>query len=232
MLVGMAATPLAGTILDRLVTIYSAAADPVKAGPMRSYMRDQFPFLGIRSTEQRLLTREVLAGLAKPDEDDLRAVSLACWALPEREYQYFACDLLRRHARICSPGFLDTARHLVVTTPWWDTVDALAAHLVGPLVTRHPALLSTMDDWSMDDDMWLVRTAILHQLRYREATDATRLFRYCTAQSAHRDFFIRKAIGWALREYAKTAPDAVRSYVRAHESRLSGLSVREALKNL
>jgi 3-methyladenine DNA glycosylase AlkD len=109
MLVGMATTPLAGTILDRLVTIYSAAADPVKAGPMRSYMRDQFPFLGIRGTEQRLLTREVLAGLPKPDEDDLRAVALACWALPQREYQYFACDVLRRHARIGSPGFLNTA---------------------------------------------------------------------------------------------------------------------------
>jgi 3-methyladenine DNA glycosylase AlkD len=89
-----------------------------------------------------------------------------------------------------------------------------------------------MDAWSGDEDIWLVRTAILHQLAYREATDANRLFSYCTAQAAHGDFFVRKAIGWALREYAKTAPDAVRAYLRAHESRLSGLSVREALKNL
>ena len=232
MLVGMATTPLARAILDRLVAIYPAAADPARAAPMRSYMRDQFDFLGIRSTEQRALARQVLSGLANPDENELRTVALACWALPHREYQYFACDWLRRHARIASPDFLDTARRLVVTKSWWDTVDALAAHVVGPLVSWHPDLLSTMDDWSRHEDMWLVRTAILHQLRYGEATDAARLFRYCTAQAEHRNFFVRKAIGWALREYAKTAPDAVSVYVRAHERRLSPLSVREALKNL
>jgi 3-methyladenine DNA glycosylase AlkD len=232
MLLGMVSTRLAGTMLDRLATTYSAAADPAKAGPMRAYMRDQFPFLGIRGPEQRLLTRQVLAGLERPDEADLRDIALGCWDLPEREYQYFAADLLRRHIRVCSAAFLDTARHLIVTRSWWDTVDVLAAHVVGPLVSRYPELVSTMDEWSAGSELWLVRTAILHQLRYREATDATRLLRYCTAQAGHPDFFIRKAIGWALREYAKTAPDTVRAYVRAHESRLSALSVREALRNV
>ena len=225
-------TPLARAVLGRLVGTYGAAADPGRAVAMRAYMRDQFPFLGIPGPLQKTLTREVLAGLAKPAEADLRAVALGCWALPEREYQYFACGWLRRHAKVCSAEFIDTARHLIVTKPWWDTVDALAAHLVGPLVTRHPELVSTMDAWIEDEDMWLVRTAILHQLGYKEATDAARLFRYCTAQLEHRDFFIRKAIGWALREYGKTDPAGVRAYVRAHESRLSALSVREALKNL
>ena len=89
-----------------------------------------------------------------------------------------------------------------------------------------------MDGWATGDDIWLVRTAILHQLTYKEATDAKRLFHYCTLQAGHRDFFIRKAIGWALREYAKTDPAAVRTYVHAHQSRLSTLSVREALRNL
>jgi len=199
---------------------------------MAAYMRDQFPFLGIPGPTQRTLALEVLAGLPRPAEEDLREVALGCWALAEREYQYFACGWLRRHARVCSAGFVETARYLIVTKSWWDTVDALAAHLVGPLVARHPALLSTMDSWLTDDDLWLVRTAILHQLRYKEQTDAVRLFRYCTAQAEHRDFFVRKAIGWALREYAKTDPAAVRAYVHAHESRLSALSVREALKNL
>jgi len=199
---------------------------------MAAYMRDQFPFLGIPGPTQRTLALEVLAGLPRPAEEDLREVALGCWALAEREYQYFACGWLRRHARVCSAGFVETARYLIVTKSWWDTVDALAAHLVGPLVARHPALVSTMDSWLTDDDLWLVRTAILHQLRYKEQTDAVRLFRYCTAQAEHRDFFVRKAIGWALREYAKTDPAAVRAYVHAHESRLSALSVREALKNL
>jgi 3-methyladenine DNA glycosylase AlkD len=223
-------TPLATEVLDRLVRVYGGARDPERAPAMAAYMRDQFPFLGIQSPVQRVLAREVLADLPRPAEDDLRAVAEACWALPEREYQYFACGLLRRHARACSAGFLETARFLVVTKPWWDTVDMLAAHLVGPLVSAHPALAAAMDAWVTDKDMWLVRTAILHQLRYKERTDAARLFRYCTRQAGHHDFFVRKAIGWALREYAKTDPVAVRAYVAGH--RLAPLSTREALKNL
>jgi 3-methyladenine DNA glycosylase AlkD len=110
-------------------------------------------------------------------------------------------------------------------------VDALAARVIGPIVARHPAAVSTMDAWLADDDMWLARTAILYQLTYAERTDADRLFRYCLARAGHRDFFIRKAIGWALRQYAKTDPAAVRSFVTAHASQLSPLSRREALKS-
>jgi 3-methyladenine DNA glycosylase AlkD len=225
-------SPLARTVIERLATVYPAAADPERAVAMRAYMRDQFPFLGIPAPRQRLLAREVLDGLARPAEEDLRVVARACWDLPEREYQYFACSWLRRHARICSAAFIDTARHLIVTRSWWDTVDALAAHLAGPLVTRHPDLVSTMDAWARDENIWLARTALLHQIGYKEATDEARLFRYCLLRADHRDFFIRKAIGWALREYARTAPDRVRGFVRSHEGRLSPLSVREALKNL
>jgi 3-methyladenine DNA glycosylase AlkD len=225
-------SPLARTVLSRLTTLYPAAADDQRAPAMRAYMRDQFPFLGIPGPQQRILAREVVAGLPRPAEDDLRQIALACWDRSEREYQYFACGWLRRHAKVCTAGFLDTAHHLVVTKSWWDTVDALAAHLVGPLVARHPELVSTMDDWARDENIWLARTAILHQLSFKEATDEARLYRYCLLRADHRDFFIRKAIGWALREYAKTAPERVRAFVRSHEARLSGLSVREALKNL
>jgi 3-methyladenine DNA glycosylase AlkD len=218
--------------MGRLTAAFEAAADPDRAVSMRAYMRDQFTFLGIPSPVQRTLAREVLAGLMPPTEADLGAVGLACWARDEREYQHFACGWLRRHVRICSPAFIDTTRHLIVKRSWWDTVDALAANVVGPLVTRHPPLVSTMDSWIRDENLWLARTALLHQLRYREATDAARLFEYCALRADHRDFFIRKAIGWALREYGKTAPDRVRAFVHTHERRLSPLSVREALKNL
>lgn len=225
-------TPLADKIMDRLTRAYESARDPDRAVPMAAYMRDQFPFLGIPSPMQKALTREVLAGLGRPAEADLAAVALACWDRPEREYQYFACGWLRRHARACGAGFADTAQHLIVTRSWWDTVDALAAHLVGPLVARHPALVARTDAWLQAEDRWLVRTAILHQLTFKETTDRERLFRYCTVQASHPDFFIRKAIGWALREYGRTDPAAVRSFVNAHQNRLAALSVREALKNL
>jgi 3-methyladenine DNA glycosylase AlkD len=225
-------TPYAAGLVARVQQVYPEHADPVRAVATRAYMRDQFPYLGFSRPVQRKLSREVLAGSGTPTEADLTDLSLGCWALDEREYQYFAMDVLRRHIRACGAGFLDTARILITTRPWWDTVDELAAHVVGPLVARFPELVKTMDAWVADPDLWLVRTAILHQNGYRSATDAQRLFAYCAAQAGHRDFFVRKAIGWALRDYARTDPDAVRDFVEAHRTSLSGLSVREALKHL
>jgi 3-methyladenine DNA glycosylase AlkD len=218
--------------VEALQSAFGAAADPELAAPMRAYMRDRFPFLGIQSVARRRLTSGVLHGARRPAEPDLLATAQACWALREREYQYFACDYLIKHVRVLSPAALPVLRSLITTKSWWDTVDALASNVVGPLVTAHPALVSTMDEWAAPGtDLWLVRTAILHQLKYRTRTDRNRLFDYCERWSAEPDFFIRKGIGWALREYAKTEPAAVRSFVDAHPG-LSPLSAREALKNL
>ncbi|MEV5610000.1 DNA alkylation repair protein [Streptomyces sp. NPDC052225] len=223
---------LADTVMSRLTDVYGAAADPERAAPMRAYMKDVAPFLGIPSPERRQLSRTVLEGLPRPDERDLTAVALRCWALPEREYAYFAIDWLRRHGRRLTSPFLAVARQLITTVPWWDTVDLLASHVVGGLVAADPKLAATMDAWSEDPDLWVARTALLHQLRYKEATDAERLFGYCLRRAGHPDFFVRKAIGWALREYAKTDPGAVRAFVVAHRDVLAPLSVREALKNV
>lgn len=219
-------------VLARLVTHFEAARDPERAVRTAAYMRDQFAYLGFSLPTLRALSRAVLAGLPAPTEDELRTVVLRCWDLDEREYQYFACDWLRTHLAVPGPEFLGTARTLITTKSWWDTVDSLATRFVGGLVTRHPQLVTDMDAWSADRNMWLVRTAILHQLHYGAATDTERLFGYCTLQSGHPDFFVRKAIGWALRHYARTDPDAVRRYLSANRARLSPLSVREASKHL
>ncbi|MFG2334426.1 DNA alkylation repair protein [Streptomyces sp. NPDC048604] len=223
---------LADTVLARLTARYPEAGDPFRAREMVAYMKGVAPFLGIRTPERRAVSRTVLEGLPRPHEADCTAVALRCFALPEREYHYFAVDYLRRYVSRCSSGFLPVARALVTTESWWDTVDHLAAHVVGPLVAADPALAERMDAWIEDDDLWVARTALLHQLRFKDATDAERLFAYCLRRAAHPDFFIRKAIGWALREYAKTAPAEVRSFVADHETDLAPLSVREALKNL
>ncbi|MGW0142202.1 DNA alkylation repair protein [Streptomyces calvus] len=223
---------LADTVLERLTAVYGAAADPERAVAMRAYMKDVAPFLGLPTPERRTLSRTVLEGLPRPRENDCAAVALRCWELPEREYHYFAVDYLRRHVRHCSSGFLPVARHLVTTVPWWDTVDLLAAHVVGALVAADPALAAEMDDWIGDDDLWLARTALLHQLRFKERTDTRRLFDYCLRRSGHPDFFVRKAIGWSLREYAKTDPDAVRAFLARTQQRFAPLSVREALRNI
>ncbi|MBK3564404.1 DNA alkylation repair protein [Streptomyces sp. MBT62] len=223
---------LADTVLERLTVVYAAAADPERAVPMRAYMKDIAPYLGLTTPVRRALSRTVLEGTPRPDETDCTAIALRCWELPEREYQYFAVDYLRRHVRHCTSGFLPVARYLVSTVPWWDTVDALASHVVGGLVATDPRLTADMDAWIVDDDLWVARTALLHQLRYKERTDTERLFAYCLRQSGHPDFFIRKAIGWCLREYAKTDPEAVRGFLAREKGRFAPLSVREALKNI
>ncbi|GHH28515.1 DNA alkylation repair protein [Streptomyces lanatus] len=223
---------LADTVLERLVAAYGPAADPERAVSMRAYMKDVAPFLGLTTPARRALSRTVLQGTPRPDEADCTAIALRCWELPEREYHYFAVDYLRRHVTRCSSGFLPVTRHLITTVPWWDTVDLLAAHVVGGLVAADPKLTADMDAWIADDDLWVARTALLHQLRYKEQTDTGRLFAYCLRQSGHPDFFIRKAIGWCLREYAKTDADAVRDFLAGERGRFAPLSVREALKNI
>ncbi|WP_367324723.1 DNA alkylation repair protein [Streptomyces sp. HUAS ZL42] len=223
---------LADRVLERLTSVYAAAADPERAVAMRAYMKDVAPFVGLATPLRRSLSRTVLEGMPRPSESDCTAIALRCWELPEREYHYFAVDYLRRHAGRCSSAFLPVAHHLVTTVSWWDTVDMLAVHVVGALVAADPKLTADMDAWIVDDDLWVARTALLHQLSYKERTDPERLFTYCLRQSAHPDFFIRKAIGWCLREYAKTDPEAVRAFLAREQGRFAPLSVREALKNI
>ena len=217
-------------LLDRLVESYEAARDPVAAEPMRKYMRNQFDFLGIPNPARTKIDRDVLAGMPPPDGDELATVVLACWARPEREFQYFALGYLHRHVRRADSDLLPVLEQLITTKSWWDTVDDLAKHAVGHLVRADPALLPVMDSWITSEDIWLARTALLHQLASKDLTDSDRLFRYCRLRAADREFFIRKAIGWALREYSKTDEAAVRAFVAEMGDELSGLSRTEALK--
>jgi 3-methyladenine DNA glycosylase AlkD len=217
-------------VLDALTTAFERHRDPDAAVAMAAYMRDQFAFAGIQTPTRRALAREVLAGREPPSERELVRVARACWKRPEREYQYFACDYLVKYAKRCSPRLLGDLRWLVTHKSWWDTVDALAK-TVGDLVRTHDVLRADMDQWVDDDNFWIARVAIIHQLGFKGATDADRLFGYCTRRAADTEFFIRKAIGWALREYSKTDPDAVRTYVAAHPE-LSPLSKKEALRRI
>ena len=207
-------------------------ADPDDAPVMARYMKDHFPFLGVKTPARRAAQRPTLAALAAATADDLLAFADACWAEPERELQYVATDALRKHGAVLGPDHIDRVATCITTKSWWDTVDSLAAHTVGPLVARHPELVAVMDRWIDDDDIWLARTAILHQLSFKDRTDADRLFAYAERRAADSEFFIRKAIGWALRQHARVDPDAVRAFVAAHDDVLSGLSKREALKHL
>ncbi|MBD2864866.1 DNA alkylation repair protein [Paenibacillus oceani] len=208
---------------------FEAASNPGEAAAMTAYMRGQFDFWGIKSPVRSAIVKEWLSRIQSPSADQLEQTARALWELPQREYQYAALDLLAKHVKRLEERHLDLLESLVVHKSWWDTVDALASNLIGPLLLRHAHLTGPLTErWIECDHMWLQRTALLYQLKYKKNTDTDRLFRYIGLTKNSPEFFIRKAIGWALREYSKTDADAVRRFVANHA--LSPLSEREALK--
>ena len=232
--------PLAAAVRSALAGV--GVGDPGRAVAQQAYMKSALPFRGLSSPELRALLRPLLAdpALAPRDRDEWQATVRALWDEPEvREERYAAIAVTgHRAARAWQdPGALDLYRHLVSTGAWWDLVDPLAADRVGPVLLAHRAAVDpVVRAWARDDDLWVRRTAVLAQLTHRDATDTDLLADVLAANledSLHgREFFVRKAVGWALRQYARTDPDWVRSWVAAHEGRLSGLSRREALKHL
>jgi 3-methyladenine DNA glycosylase AlkD len=219
--------------LEPIETALRAQADPEHAVPMRAYMLNQFEFLGIRAGPRR----DALKGLPKftGSPEELLALVEALWRLPEREFRYAAVDLLAKHHKRLDLAALPRMGQWVQTDAWWDTVDGLAG-VVGDIVLRAKSrdadAQSVMDAWLVHPHLWVRRVAMLHQLGWRENTDQKRLFRYALTLAGETDFFIRKAIGWALRDHARTQPDAVRQFLSQHAEQLSGLTRREAGKHL
>jgi 3-methyladenine DNA glycosylase AlkD len=215
--------------LDAIQQLYGQHANPEQALPMKRYMRDQFQFLGIKRPQAQALFKQLKAEHGLPELDQLDPIVRTLWDWPEREYQYLALTLLDKSQKRLTPDFLPLLEWLITTKSWWDTVDAIASHNVGQLLRQYPDSRDrTLTPWRQSENIWLRRTAILFQLSYKTATDADLLFAIATENRESSEFFIQKAIGWALREYSKTAPDAVQTFVATAE--LAPLSQREALK--
>ncbi|MFX3635591.1 MAG: DNA alkylation repair protein [Candidatus Pristimantibacillus sp.] len=205
--------------------------DRSKAQSMEAYMRNQYSFLGIKAPERSLLLREFWKMNGMPEGEQLLQVVRQLWQQPEREFQNVAMDLLAKHAKNADKTHIDLLEELVMDKSWWDTVDVLAAHLIGQHFALYPELITAYTErWIESDNLWLRRTAILFQLKYKQRTDTGRLFDYINRTKDEKEFFIRKAIGWALREYSKTDEEAVIDFVA--ETKLSPLSEREALKRI
>lgn len=223
---------LPGMDIMELRAALEAVAEPDQAEPMAAYMKHHFQFLGVRSPAARTASKPILAKGKHAEAEELIAFADQCWQQPEREFQYVGCLLLRKWVAGLEPANLVDLERYVTEKSWWDTVDSLAAWSVGPLVRANRELAEVMDEWIDSDNFWLARTAILHQLSYKGDTDVDRLFAYAESRAGDTEFFIRKAIGWALRQYARQDPEQVRAFVVANEDRLSGLSKREALKHI
>jgi len=212
-----------------LVESMAAEADEKNAVQMAAYMRDQFPFLGIKSPERRQVLSAFLKEAGMPDGEDMAGVARVLWDLPEREYQYSAIDILRRGQKRLGPAFVYDLEWLITTKSWWDTVDGLAGWIAGAIFSAYPEVgAEAVGRWRSQENIWLRRTTLLYQLHYKERTDAPLLFSLIEQNLADSEFFIQKAIGWALRDYSKTDETVVRDFVA--RTQLSPLAAREALK--
>lgn len=216
------------------------AADPAKAGPMRAYLKSEMPCLGVYSGPQRAVLRAVLPAHPLPDRSSWEAAVRLLWDEAAFREERYAALALAGHRLYRGHQDLDTLalyRHLVVTGAWWDYVDQIAARLVGDIVRADPErAVPVMRDWAVDPHLWVRRTAIICQLGSKDETDVDLLRHALEVNlegSPHgRDFFIRKACGWALRQHARTDPAWVLAFVDEHSAELSGLTRREALKHL
>jgi len=218
-------------VVDASLAALAPLADPDRAVQMAAYMKGIAPFLGIYAQPRRAALRREWKALPAPTSDELGRGALALMHLPEREYHYAAYDLIDRYRRYADSYFLrEYGGDLLTTTPWWDTVDGLVNAAVSPLSRTYPAP-DLIDEWSQSGDRWLVRAAIGHQRGWRGDTDVPRVLALCDRHWNDPEFFVAKAIGWALRDLAAIDHVEVETFLDAHPHR-NVVAVREAQRGL
>ena len=215
--------------VEELVKELKAVANPDDAVAMKAYMKNKFEFLGVKTPARRKLTKTFL----KQQTNlviDWNFINEA-WNYPYRELQYTALDYLEIRKKLLTPSDLPNLKKLAQTKSWWDTIDFLD-RLVGSIIARFPETKEIILAWSCDEDIWLRRLAIDHQLLRKEETDTELLEKILVNNLGQTEFFINKAIGWALRDYSKTNPDWVRAFIERHQTEMAALSIREGSKYL
>ncbi len=222
------------TLVEKVRIALTEVADPSRAPAMAAYMKSVMPFLGVTSVPRRNALRRVFREHRLESAPEWRRAVLALWREAEYREERYAAIELASHRYYQSWQTLYTVpmyEEMIVTGAWWDVVDDIAVHRIGTLLERYPdAMRPLMLEWANDSDMWKRRASILCQNSFKKRTDLGLLHACIEPNLSDTEFFIRKAIGWALREYAKTDPDEVVRYVD-HQG-ISGLSRREALRNL
>lgn len=203
---------------------------PDNAQPMSSYMQDKFPFFGIKATLRKSILRDAINSNKDEVKSNTSTLTKALYDKDEREFHYCAMELYARFKKKqYLEADLEVITYLIITHSHWDSVDFIAKHILGQFLMEQPQLkIETITDYSSSSNFWLNRAAILFQLGYKSKTDAELLFKLCNTHSDSEEFFIRKAIGWALREYSKINPEAVLNFVNS--TNLKPLSRREALR--
>jgi 3-methyladenine DNA glycosylase AlkD len=194
-----------------------------------AYMRNQFEFFGIKTPLRRELAKDLVKASKDLSERELIELCKELWAQREREFQYIACDVLAKNAKRLSPRYVKRdAPWFIKNKPWWDTVDSVRKS-IEIVVSANPELKAEMEKWIVSNNIWIVRSALIHQLTLGSKTDAKLLFKFCEIQATEKEFFVAKAVGWALRSYSYVDPKAVKRFVKEHPE-LTPLAKREGLK--
>jgi 3-methyladenine DNA glycosylase AlkD len=217
--------------VDLLTKLFEEHRNEANAESMKKYMKDHFPFLGIKKPQRSELEKKFFqeTGLLKDSFNHEFIQEL--WAKEEREYQYTALVYMEKSLKKLEKADLPFMEELIKTKSWWDTVDAIAPNPVGTISDKFPEVVSgTKDVWAISENLWLRRAALLFQLKYKGKTNEEVLYHYIKQNADSKEFFIQKAIGWALREFSKTNPASVKSFIEG--TRLASLSVREGSKYL
>ncbi len=218
-------------LVQEIIKTFTAHQNTENAVKMSQYMKNLFPFLGLKSPERRELQNYVLKQYPIKKIEDLEKIVVQLFDLEEREYQYSAIDILIKYKKLWTLETLNLMETLVVTKSWWDTVDIISSNCIGKLLAKNEKIREQkVIQWATSPNMWLNRAAIIHQLTYKQKTDAE-LLKFCILEHINsKEFFHQKAIGWALRQYAKYNQVWVKNFVNTFP--LKPLSKREALKHL
>lgn len=196
------------------------------------YMRYRFPFFGLMNTTRDLYWKEFQEVEGKLDKNKVVEFAKECIKFPEREMWYVASQVLKENKKKLKAEDLEFIKHMIVKSDWWDIVDLLASNCIGAVCINFPEKRNEVNSWIRSENYWLRRTAIIYQLGYGVKTDEEVLYKNILLTCHEKEFFIRKAIGWALRSYSKIQPESVRSFIDLNQDRLSNLSIKEGSKYL
>ncbi|MBK3516576.1 DNA alkylation repair protein [Carboxylicivirga marina] len=208
---------------------YEKHQNPTIALEQKAYMRHQFDFYGLKATERRAIQKPFLVAKYLPAKSDLHTLVKALWQKPQRDFQLFAQELVFKYCKQFEKGDIALLEYMVVHKSWWDTVDYIAYKLMGAYFVSFPEERQLyLDKWLASNNLWLQRSALLFQLKYKEELDTELLTTAINSLLGSKEFFINKAIGWILREYSRTNPQWVIDFV--DQTVLNTLSKREALR--
>ncbi|RKS94031.1 DNA-7-methylguanine glycosylase [Flavobacterium limicola] len=215
-----------------LENVFEANQNPENAFAMTKYMKNNFPFFGIKTEERRRIFKEIWKENKQEVTANARAIALELYRKQEREFQYCAIEILIKELKgNYKKEDIQLIEKLITNNSWWDSVDTISKYILGEYLREFPLETeNVIIRFSNSTNMWLNRSAILFQLGYKQKTSADLLFSECLKHSHSKEFFIQKAIGWALREYAKSNPEDVQEFVKTNT--LKPLSKKEALKNM